>query len=106
MSFKVYLLSAALIISGCGAFGEKGKKFDIIDYASEYKGCLNEIANEFVVLIEKAQSAGEVDKAKNALELAEHVQIQVVGLRTFAKIQDDKSVLETKIENMFSHYPF
>ncbi|XQW83565.1 TetR/AcrR family transcriptional regulator [Thalassotalea piscium] len=76
---------------------------ELLDIA---KACLGEIANKFVSLLKEAQTLGEIDKDKNAEELAIHIQIQIAGLRTFAKINNDKHLLNTKIEDIFTHYPF
>ena len=70
------------------------------------KNLLGEIANEMVVLIEQAKAKGEIDKAKDAQELVEHIQIQIAGLRTFAKMNSDKQLLDKKIEAIFTNYPF
>jgi len=70
------------------------------------KGHLNEIALGLASLIKQAQVNGEIDKAKNAEELAQHVQIQIAGLRTFAKINFDKALLNKKIDDIFDHHPF
>jgi TetR/AcrR family transcriptional repressor of nem operon len=76
---------------------------NLIDTTKAYLG---EIANQFVDLIEEAQAMGEIDKDKNSSDLSNRVQIQIAGLRTFAKIDDDKNKLEAMIEDFFSHYPF
>lgn len=76
---------------------------DLIDTT---KGHLAEIANEFIKLISEAQVKGEIDKDKNAEDLANHVQVQIAGLRTFAKICEDKNKLMLMIDNIFIHYPF
>lgn len=70
------------------------------------KNHLGEITNEMVLLIEQAKDNGEIDKAKDARELVEHIQIQIAGLRTFAKINSDKQLLVKKIETIFINYPF
>ncbi len=70
------------------------------------KGHLGEIANEFVKLIKQAQVLGEIGQDKNPEDIANYIQVQIAGLRTFAKISDDKSKLETMINNVFIHYPF
>ena len=70
------------------------------------KACLGEIANQFVSLIEEAQAIGEINKDKNSSDLASRVQIQIAGLRTFAKIHGDKNKLDAMIEDFFTHYPF
>ncbi|PKF62030.1 TetR family transcriptional regulator [Psychromonas sp. psych-6C06] len=70
------------------------------------RGHLREIASEFVNLIEKSQELGELDNKHSAEDLANHLQVQIAGLRTFAKINNDKSLLNRMIENIFIHYPF
>ncbi|OBT13931.1 TetR family transcriptional regulator [Vibrio sp. UCD-FRSSP16_10] len=70
------------------------------------KNHLNEISNEFSKLIQEAQSLGEIDADKDPENLASHLQIQIAGLRTFAKMNNDKALLETKIDDIFTHYPF
>lgn len=76
---------------------------ELIEVTKEH---LAEIAKAFINLIKKAQQAGEVGEDKNPAELAEHLQIQIAGLRTFAKINRDKALLESKVEAVFAHYPF
>ena len=76
---------------------------DLIDTT---KGHLAEIANEFVKLIKQAQALGEIGQDKNPEDIANHLQVQIAGLRTFAKINDDKNKLKTMINNVFIHYPF
>ncbi|MEZ8824641.1 TetR/AcrR family transcriptional regulator [Vibrio amylolyticus] len=70
------------------------------------KGHMATISAQFAKLIEEAQSVGEVDLSKDAKELASFVQIQITGLRTYAKINGDKKKLEEMIDNLFGHYPF
>ncbi|QBF81599.1 TetR/AcrR family transcriptional regulator [Shewanella maritima] len=76
------------------------------DLVDTTKSHLGEIAEAFASLIAKAQAAGEVNQGKSPDELAQHLQIQISGLRTFGKITADKALLKDKIEDMFKHYPF
>ena len=76
---------------------------NLIDTTKAYLG---EIANQFVNIIEEAQAMGEIDKDKNSSDLASRIQIQIAGLRTFAKIDGDKNKLDAMIEDIFTHYPF
>lgn len=76
---------------------------DLIDITKTH---LDEIAAEFAKLIKEAQAIGEVTSEKTAEELATHVQIQITGLRTFGKMNNNKELLETKVEDIFKHYPF
>lgn len=70
------------------------------------KSHLAEISDEFVALINEAKALGTIDAGKDPIELASHVQIQIAGLRTFAKMNNDKALLSAKIDNIFRHYPF
>ncbi|OKY25847.1 TetR/AcrR family transcriptional regulator [Thalassotalea sp. PP2-459] len=76
------------------------------DLLNVTKAHLAEILQQFVVIIEEAQQKGEVEQHKSAEELANHVQIQIAGLRTFAKINNDKNNLNRLIDDIFTHYPF
>jgi AcrR family transcriptional regulator len=76
---------------------------DLIDTTKVHLG---EIVNAFILLIKEAQALGEIGKDKSAEDLAIHIQIQISGLRTFATMNGDKYLLSTKIEDIFSHYPF
>ncbi|GAD90796.1 hypothetical protein VHA01S_056_00130 [Vibrio halioticoli NBRC 102217] len=72
----------------------------------ETKAHLSKVVDEFVKLIEQAQQMGELDKEKSATDLANYLQIQITGLRTFAKMNNDKVVLESIIDDIFAHHPF
>ncbi|WP_163133632.1 TetR/AcrR family transcriptional regulator [Agarivorans sp. Alg241-V36] len=70
------------------------------------KNHLGEIADKMVALIEQAKAGGEVSEDKDSQSLVQHIQIQIAGLRTFAKMNSDKQLLDEKIEAIFSNYPF
>ncbi|WP_181317397.1 hypothetical protein [Photobacterium phosphoreum] len=53
-----------------------------------------------------AQAQGIIDASKDSEELASHVQIQITGLRTFAKLNSNETILHRKIEDIFNYYPF
>lgn len=76
---------------------------EIIDVTKE---CLGEISAEFAQVIDAAKKAGEISEFKDIDELASHVQIQITGLRTYAKLQPDKKKLNLMVDNIFNHYPF
>tara|TARA_R110001583_G_scaffold145698_1_gene297692 strand:- start:15458 stop:16045 length:588 start_codon:yes stop_codon:yes gene_type:complete len=76
---------------------------DLIDITKSFLG---EIGAEFVRLIEEGQSLGEVAKNKNAEDLAIHVQIQIAGLRTYGKLNNDKNKMDALINDIFAHHPF
>ena len=70
------------------------------------KAHLTEFLTAFVLILEKAKALGELDESKDVQEIANYVQIQMTGLRTHAKIMDDKNKLDEMINSMFKHYPF
>lgn len=70
------------------------------------KGHLTEFLAAFVLILEKAKALGELDENKDAQEIANYLQIQMTGLRTYAKIMDDKNKLDEMINSMFKNYPF
>jgi len=76
---------------------------EIIDTTRSHLG---EIVDAFIKLITQGQARGEITKEKTVEDLASHVQIQIAGLRTYAKINRDKNMLNNKIEDIFTHYPF
>lgn len=76
---------------------------DIIDLTATFLGQL-ELA--FEGIIKEAQEAGEVSLDRDAAYLASHVQIQIAGLRSYAKTNNDKQKLAKMIDDLFTHYPF
>lgn len=76
---------------------------DLIDAT---KTCFAEVTYEFEQLFNAAQQQGQISQVKTAKELAQHLQIQIAGLRTFSKLNDDKPALQRLVDELFNHYPF
>ena len=70
------------------------------------KAHLGEISQQFEVLIKEAKIQGLIDTESDPEALASHIQIQITGLRTFAKLNSDKALLHSKIDDIFCHCPF
>ncbi|MEJ6122963.1 TetR/AcrR family transcriptional regulator [Vibrio sp. 2-Bac 85] len=70
------------------------------------KAHLMEFLAEFVLILEKAKTLGELDQSKDVQVIANYLQIQMTGLRAHAKIITDKNELDGMINSMFKHYPF
>lgn len=70
------------------------------------RDALNSVEAQFANLIKEAQELGEVTKNKDAAELARFLQIQITGLRTYAKTSNGDIPLENMINELFEHYPF
>lgn len=70
------------------------------------KNALKIMESEFEKVIVLAQDKGEIDPHKDPKMLARHVQIQITGLRSYARVHDGAAPLEQMIEDVFTHYPF
>lgn len=67
---------------------------------------LNKMEAEFEKVIISAQQHGEITKEKDSAELARYVQVQIAGLRTYAKTHPNSGAISTMIDDIFAHYPF
>ncbi|MHA2936815.1 TetR/AcrR family transcriptional regulator [Vibrio sp. RC27] len=70
------------------------------------KDSLKVMEQEFEKVIIQAQEIGELDKNRDSKVLARHIQIQITGLRSYARIHDGAAPLEQMIEDVFEHFPF
>ncbi|MEP0071312.1 MAG: TetR/AcrR family transcriptional regulator [Marinomonas sp.] len=70
------------------------------------KNALKSVENQFAQLIVEAQKKKEIGKSKDPQELARFLQIQITGLRVYAKTSDDNGPLEKMIDELFDHHPF
>ncbi|USD67601.1 TetR/AcrR family transcriptional regulator [Vibrio sp. SCSIO 43136] len=76
------------------------------DLLAQAKSCFKSMEQEFAKVIEQAQQQGEVTSDKSAQQLAKHVQVQIAGLRTYARANDGDDSLGLMIDEMFENYPF
>lgn len=76
---------------------------DLIDIT---KAHIEEVGCALAKLIEDSKALDEINSEKSALALAKYLQIQIAGLRTFAKIDGVENNLEEMINEFFAHYPF
>ncbi|MEP0354573.1 TetR/AcrR family transcriptional regulator [Paraglaciecola sp.] len=79
---------------------------DTPELLKEAKRLLAKVEAEFVTLLQEAQDLGELDSTKNVATLARHIQVQTMGLRTYAKACDNQEELETMVDDVFKHHPF
>lgn len=68
---------------------------------TEAKYLLNEVENSFEKTFLEAQEVGEVDKQKDAKQLARYLQIQIMGLRTYARVNNDQKAIKELIDSLF-----
>ncbi|WP_102341029.1 TetR/AcrR family transcriptional regulator [Vibrio cyclitrophicus] len=72
----------------------------------EAKKSLKIMEGEFAKVIAEAQELGEISKDREPAQLARHVQVQIAGLRTYAKTCDDIDLLNSMVEDVFKYHPF
>ncbi|GEA50308.1 TetR family transcriptional regulator [Vibrio inusitatus NBRC 102082] len=70
------------------------------------KQLLGDVESELSEILTKAIEAGEISSDKDAVELARYVQVQIIGLRTFALATDEIALVETFIDSIFEDGPF
>ena len=72
----------------------------------EAKALMNSVEERFAEIIDDAMQLGEVDSAKNSMELARYMQVQIIGLRTYSRVNDDKTIINNFIDDIFVGAPF
>ena len=74
---------------------------DLLDHATNI---LENVEASFVKVFQQAIDNGEIDASKDATELGRYFQIQMMGLRTYAQVTDDKQAVEQYIDRMFETF--
>jgi len=74
------------------------------DLLAEARRLLNGVERDLANTFIEAQHAGEIDKDKDAQQLARHLQVQIMGLRSYARVTLDKSSIPTMIDELFSNF--
>ena len=72
---------------------------------TEAKHQLSVMENEFAKVMQMAISAGELDPAKDPTQLAKYYQVQLIGLRTYARANADDAATEILLNDMFDTGP-
>ncbi|TEW52898.1 TetR/AcrR family transcriptional regulator [Psychromonas algicola] len=72
----------------------------------EAKALLNGVESRFADIIEDAMQTGEISSNKNAMDLARYMQVQIIGLRTYSRVNDDQTIIEKFIDDIFVGAPF
>lgn len=76
---------------------------DSPDLLAHATSILEGIEASFALLFKKAIDSGEISAKKDPVELARYLQIQIIGLRTYAQITSDKHAVETYIDDIFKN---
>lgn len=76
---------------------------DLID---EARGYLKGMEDLFASLLSQAQKTGELDPSKDSRRLARYLQMQLMGLRTYARTKADKESVKQLIDDVFESVQF
>ena len=68
---------------------------------SETKRLLRLIETEFAAILKEAIEQGEISKSKDPPHLARYLQIQLMGICTYARANDDDQAIEALIDDVF-----
>jgi TetR/AcrR family transcriptional repressor of nem operon len=69
---------------------------------SESKRLLSLIESEFAAIFKEAIERGEISTSKDSKYLAQYLQIQIIGVRTYAGAHDDALAIEVLIDDVFA----
>ncbi|MEL0659263.1 TetR/AcrR family transcriptional regulator [Psychromonas arctica] len=72
----------------------------------EAKRLLANVENKFSEIITEAMGQGEIDSDKDASELASYIQVQIIGLRTYARVNSNKETINKFVDEIFIGSPF
>jgi len=72
----------------------------------EAKLLLANVENKFAEIITEAIELGEINSDKDAKELASYVQIQIIGLRTYARVNSNIDTINKFVNEIFIGSPF
>lgn len=70
------------------------------------KTLLNQMEAQMAEVLAQAQSQGECDTELSAAALAQHLQIQILGLRNYARANSADLPLAQMVDDLFARSPF
>ncbi len=71
------------------------------DLLAEAKRLLSNVEGAIAALLSKAQERGELDSSIVPERLARRLQVQLMGLRAYARVNEDEAQIATLIEDAF-----
>ncbi|MDO6620063.1 MULTISPECIES: TetR/AcrR family transcriptional regulator [unclassified Shewanella] len=74
---------------------------DNADLLAEAKSALGMVEAEFAALLTEAQQLGELDTTQDPQALARFIQVQIIGIRTYAHANQDDDTIQTLIDGVF-----
>lgn len=79
---------------------------DNLELLNEAKALQNGFELRLSQIITQAKEVGEIAPTKDVMELARFVQIQIIGLRTYSRVNSDLKIVEKFIDDLFLTSPF
>ncbi|MDO6683911.1 MULTISPECIES: TetR/AcrR family transcriptional regulator [unclassified Agarivorans] len=79
---------------------------DNAELLEQTKKLLAKVEAEFTKVLNEAKLAGELQNDKDTAQLARHLQVQIIGLRTYSRAHDGNAPIEQLIEELFEHSSF
>ena len=73
------------------------------DLLAEAKHLLQEMETVFASVLVKAQALGEVDTSRSPERMARYLQVQLMGLRAYARANNDVALITDLINDVFHH---
>ncbi|MEH6648650.1 MAG: TetR/AcrR family transcriptional regulator [Motiliproteus sp.] len=70
---------------------------------AEAKRLLVGVETKFIALLEQAQQCGELDRSKSPQRMARYLQVQLMGLRAYARANEGDDQLNALIDDVFDH---
>ena len=74
---------------------------DNADLLAETKNALAMVESEFAALLSEAQALGELDAKQDPQALACFIQVQIIGIRTYAHANQDDKTIQDLIDAVF-----
>ncbi|MEZ9142353.1 MULTISPECIES: TetR/AcrR family transcriptional regulator [unclassified Shewanella] len=74
---------------------------DNADLLAETKNALAMVESEFAALLSEAQALGELDAKQDPQALARFIQVQIIGIRTYAHANQDDKTIQDLIDAVF-----
>ncbi|MEH0665028.1 TetR/AcrR family transcriptional regulator [Vibrio scophthalmi] len=72
---------------------------------AEAKTLLRRVESAIEQVLIDAKAQGELSEEQEPAELARYLQVQIIGLRTYARACDDRLLIENMIDAVFSQPP-
>ncbi|MFT5720556.1 MAG: TetR/AcrR family transcriptional repressor of nem operon [Motiliproteus sp.] len=73
------------------------------DLLAEAQRLLGTIETAFTALLVQAQVRGELDRSKDPERIARYLQVQLMGLRAYARANESDDQIRVLIEDVFDH---